>query len=96
MTYALNLDEPPVQGAVLITLDAMGQCLLRAAQAIEQGESGRTAALEELAILTLLARYVRYRLRERAPDQDQDQERERDAEDSEDSEDSEDEAPPCP
>lgn len=84
MAYALNLDEPPIQGALLRYLGTMGQCLLRAAQAVEQGESGRTAALEELAVVTLLARYLRYRLREREQGELEEQEPE-----------PEEEAPPC-
>jgi DNA-binding transcriptional regulator YdaS (Cro superfamily) len=62
--FALDLDAPPIQQACLRYLSVMGETLRRAADAIEQGGTGRAQAIEELALLQVLCHYLTQRLSE--------------------------------
>jgi hypothetical protein len=65
--FALDLDAPPIQEAVLRYLAQMGAAITRCADAVEQGNEGRARAIEELALLQVLAHYLGRRLGEPAP-----------------------------
>jgi hypothetical protein len=65
ITYALDLDQPAIQQAVLRSLVVVAECLRRAADAIEQGSPGRERACEELLTAQLLSHYLRRRVAER-------------------------------
>jgi hypothetical protein len=65
--FALDLDAPPIQQAVLRYLAQMGDAITRCADSIEQGNEGRAQAIEELACLQVLAHYLARRLGEPAP-----------------------------
>jgi hypothetical protein len=65
--FALDLDAPPIQQAVLRYLSVMGETLTRAAAAVEDGNKGRPRAIEELSCLQVLAHYLARRLGELAP-----------------------------
>jgi hypothetical protein len=58
------LDAPPIQEACLRYLAQMGDAITRCADAIEDGNEGRARAIEELACLRVLARYLARRLSE--------------------------------
>jgi hypothetical protein len=64
--FAIDLDAPPIQEAVLRYLAQMGAAITRCADAIEQGNEGRARAIEELACLQVLAHYLGRRLSEPA------------------------------
>jgi hypothetical protein len=66
--FALDLDHPAIQQAVLRYLSVMGETLRRAADATLQGNGGRPRALEELALLQVLCHYLCRRLSEPADD----------------------------
>lgn len=65
--YALNVDEPAVQAAIIQYLGTIGAGLVRVAEAVEQAD--RAKACEELVIVSLLVHYLRRRLTETAPDE---------------------------
>jgi len=62
--FALDLDAEPVQLAVLRYLSVMAETLRRCA--VEQGNEGRARAIEELALVQVLAHYLARRLGELA------------------------------
>jgi hypothetical protein len=64
--FALDLDHPAVQQAVLRYLAQMGDAIARCADAIEDGNPGRARAIEELGLLSVLCHYLARRLGEPA------------------------------
>jgi hypothetical protein len=52
--FALDLDAPPIQQAVLRYLAQMGDAITRCADAVAQGNPGRARAVEELSCLQVL------------------------------------------
>jgi hypothetical protein len=65
--FALDLDHPALTLACLRYLSVMAETLRRAAEAIERGNEGRTLAVEELSLLSVLCHYLTRRLSEPAP-----------------------------
>jgi hypothetical protein len=64
--FALDLDAPPIQQAVLRYLSTMAETLRRTADAVERGSEGRGQAIEELGLLSVLCHYLTRRLGELA------------------------------
>jgi hypothetical protein len=64
--FALDLDHPAGQQAVLRYLSVMAETLRRAADAVEDGNEGRPQAIDELACLQVLCHYLCRRLTEPA------------------------------
>jgi hypothetical protein len=62
--FALDLDAPPIQEACLRYLSTMAETLRRCADAVERGNEGRARAIEELALVQVLAHYLARRLTE--------------------------------